>query len=198
MLTTEEKLSHFSQSVFARAQKQADTIIKAAQQAAQEQTDAFESRCLDHAYHTIQVQTRKIRRQAQEGVARQKLAVRRELFKNREAMVEAVFSDVTERLTSFRADSGYIDFLKQAIAKAETLLGTQVLNIVIDAADVTHLATLQTQYPQAQFSLNETAKTLPGGIYATDVKAGRTADFSLETLLCEEKTRFLTESGFTL
>lgn len=198
MLTTEEKLSHFSQSVFARAQKQADSVIQTAQRAASAQTEAFESRCLDSAYQAIQLQTRKIRRNAQESVARQKFEARKELFKNREAMVSEVFGNVAERLKAFRNENGYLAFLKQSVAAAETILGTSALQIELDATDASHVAELQSAFPEATVKAAEQSRALAGGIRATDTAAGRTADFSLETLLREEKTRFLAESGFTL
>ena len=198
MLTTEEKLRHFSQSVFAKAQKQADTVTQSAQRAAKVQTDAFENRCLDNAYHTIQNQTRKIRRHAQENVARQKLEARRELFKKREAMVDEVFSAAAERLAAFRASSGYLAFLKKSVAEAETVLGTTALQVTLDSADSAFVTELQSAYPDAEFKTGKTGSRLPGGLYAADTAAARTADLTLESLLRDEKTRFLAESGFTL
>ena len=198
MLTTEEKLRHFSQSVFAKAQKQADMVTQSAQKAAKVQTDAFENRCLDNAYHTIQNQTRKIRRHAQENVARQKLEARRELFKKREAMVDEVFSAAAERLAAFRASSGYLAFLKKSVAEAETVLGTTALQVTLDSADSAFVTELQSAYPDAEFKTGKTGSRLPGGIYAADTAAARTADLTLESLLRDEKTRFLAESGFTL
>lgn len=198
MLTTEEKLRHFSQSVFAKAQKQADMVTQSAQKAAKVQTDAFENRCLDNAYHTIQTQTRKIRRHAQENVARQKLEARRELFKKREAMVDEVFSAAAERLAAFRASSGYLAFLKKSVAEAETVLGTTALQVTLDSADSAFVTELQSAYPDAEFKTGKTGSRLPGGIYAADTAAARTADLTLESLLRDEKTRFLAESGFTL
>lgn len=198
MLTTEEKLRHFSQSVFAKAQKQADMVTQSAQKAAKVQTDAFENRCLDNAYHTIQTQTRKIRRHAQENVARQKLEARRELFKKREAMVDEVFSAAAERLAAFRASSGYLAFLKKSVAEAETVLGTTALQVTLDSADSAFVTELQSAYPDAEFKTGKTGSRLPGGLYAADTAAARTADLTLESLLRDEKTRFLAESGFTL
>ena len=162
------------------------------------QTDAFENRCLDNAYHTIQTQTRKIRRHAQENVARQKLEARRELFKKREAMVDEVFSAAAERLAAFRASSGYLAFLKKSVAEAETVLGTTALQVTLDSADGAFVTELQSAYPDAEFKTGKTGSRLPGGIYAADTAAARTADLTLESLLRDEKTRFLAESGFTL
>ncbi len=198
MLTTEEKLRHFSRSVFARAQKQADDTLEKARQEVKRQKDVFESKCLEQAYQTIQQKTRKTRRQMQETVAQQKLEARRALFKSREAMVDDIFAQAAARLAAFRTEDGYIQFLKDAIRQAQTALGTEHLQIFLDAADKPLLDALQAAYPSAVFTLETSEGSRLGGIRALDEAAGRTADFSVTALLRTEREHFLAESGFTL
>lgn len=198
MLTTEEKLRHFSRSVFAHAQKQADDTLEKARQEAKRQKDVFESQCLEQAYQAIQQKTCKIRRQMKETVAQQKLEARRALFKSREDMVDDIFAQAVARLETFRREDGYVQFLKDAIRQAQTALGTDHLQIFLDVADKSLLDVLQATYPSAVFTLETGERSRLGGIRALDETAGRTADFSVTALLRTERERFLAESGFTL
>ena len=56
MLSSEEKLQRFSESVYQDAQNQCNALIEEAKKKASAETDIFETECLEAAYKTIKKQ----------------------------------------------------------------------------------------------------------------------------------------------
>ena len=64
MLSSEEKLQRFSESVYKDAQNQCNALIEEAKKKAGAETDIFETECLEAAYKTIkELQTKRCRKQ---------------------------------------------------------------------------------------------------------------------------------------
>lgn len=198
MLTAEEKLQHFSQLVFSKAQNQCDEIIEQAREEAKKTVGAYENECLERAYKQIQKQIATIQKQANESVSKLQIETKKELLIRREAMMNEVFDGVLQKLGEFHDSDAYAAFLDQAIRSACELLGEGKKTVYVDTSDAERLPSLQKTFPSLDFCVTDGDDNIIGGARVLHQATHQIADNTIATRIEEQKHNFLSVSGLAL
>lgn len=198
MLTAEEKLQHFSQLVFSRAQDQCGEIIEQARAEAKKTLEAYENECLERAYKQIQKQMTTIQKQANESVSKLQIESKKELLIRREAMMNEVFDGVLQKIGEFHTSDAYAAFLEQAIQSACGLLGEGKKIAYVDASDAKHLPSLQKKFPELDFCVLDGDDSIIGGVRVLHQETRQIADNTIAARIEEQKQSFLNTSGLVL
>lgn len=195
MLTAEEKIAHFSQLVYQQSQKQYDAILEQARSEVQDKLEAYENRCLEKAYQSIQKQMTLIQKQSNESVSRLQLESKKELLKKRESMVEDVFGEVLKKIMDFKKTDAYLGYLCLAVEDAAKALENGTLTVSLDYSDKELLPRIQAKFPGYTVEILKDSDDIIGGVRVTDIASSRIVDNSIASKLNEQKEKFLNTSG---
>ncbi len=198
MLTTEEKLQHFSQLVFSQAQKQSNEMIDQARQDAKEKVELYENQCLERAYKEIQKQLVTIQRQANESVSKLQIQVKKDLLIQREALMKEIFDEVIAKIMHFKETDEYDAFLEQTIRQADDFFGKGPKTVFIDHSDEKRLPSLKKKFRDLDFVVLDETDDIIGGARILQPQTNQIADNTIAARLSEQKQNFLTTSGLVL
>lgn len=188
----EEKLGVFSKTLLNEAHKISDETEDKINKIITEKTEKKKDEFLEDAYRTIQGGIAKIRREESERVLRAENDMKREILKCREEIIDKVFSEAAEKLSSFAESDKYPEYFKKKLSEA--LLKTGEGEKVIYA--------LERDLPLAKesgFAVEAVSdQSFMGGVRVLNKDKGIIADYSFGEALSEEKSGFLQKSGLSI
>ena len=99
---------------------------------------------------------------------------------------------VREKLTAYKKDPSYEEYLERKIREAVTFAGNDKLTLYLDPSDEAHKASLE-----QKLSVTLTISAMPflGGVRAVIPEKNILIDNSFETLLNEERENFIFHGG---
>ena len=105
---------------------------------------------------------------------------------------EKLFKEVREKLTAYKKDPSYEEYLERKIREAVTFAGNDKLTLYLDPSDEAHKASLE-----QKLSVTLTISAMPflGGVRAVIPEKNILIDNSFETLLNEERENFIFHGG---
>lgn len=197
MLSPEEKLQRFSETVYKDAQGQCDAYLKEAEEKARAETEAYETGCLEAAYKAIKKQTAKIVRSASEKVSKAELKAKHEILLKRENIVNEVFADVTDKIAAYKQTTDYKNDLINSVKKAKEMCREHGIAAVYIAASDARLADDIKRMCNAEVIVSET-DDLVGGICALIASTNKMLDMSYAAKLRDAKDDFFKSGVLTL
>ena len=143
MLSSEEKLQRFSESVYKDAQNQCNALIEEAKKKAGAETDIFETECLEAAYKTIKKQMSVILRTANEKVSKAEIESKSALLLKREEIMKEVFTGVLQKVSAWKQTKDYENYLLDAAEKAKNLGGENGITVYLTSSDAQFAARIE-------------------------------------------------------
>ena len=170
-MTTEEKLQNFYNHSLDSANREAERVIGDHQKA------------LDKIFEEHKATAR---RQAEEEIAAETEKAKRDVNKTLSA------DQLHIRLTAYKKDPSYEEYLERKIREAVTFAGNDKLTLYLDPSDEAHKASLE-----QKLSVTLTISAMPflGGVRAVIPEKNILIDNSFETLLNEERENFIFHGG---
>lgn len=196
MLSTEEKLQRFSESVYQDAQNRCNELIKQAEEKASAETDAYETACLEEAYHQIKKQMAQIVRSANETVSKAEIDAKSALLLKREEIIKEVFAGVLEKIAAYKQTEAYLTDLVSAAKAAKEQGEENGITVSLSKSDA-HLASAVAEQSGANVTVSDT-DDLIGGICVLINNTNKVLDMSFAAKLRDAKEQFLKSSGLTL
>jgi len=148
---------------------------------------------LKDAYELIRGDIAKRKAAIVNDTAKKELAMRRELFGEREAIAEEVFAEARQKLKDFVSSDGYKSFLERSAKEIYDLFGDEFCVLYIAPSDEKYGETLSIILPHAEIEAD--SRITIGGVRAYCKKLGLTADDTLDTRLDDQKDWFIANSG---
>lgn len=196
MLSTDEKLKKFSESVYKDAQNQSSALKNKAKNLADAEIDAFETECLEAAYKTIKKQMAQIVRAANERVSKAETDARRTVLLKREEAIKEIFSAVNDKLAAYKNTEEYKKYLLDLSEKAKEYDVGEGVTICISKSDE-HIAGEIKNKSGVCVQVVETDDYI-GGICVFVNGTNKKIDLSFASRMEEAKEAFLSSSRLTL
>lgn len=198
MLTSEEKLQHFSQMIFKEAEQQKQAIMEQAQAECKTMRDQFETQCLETAYKTIQKKITAMQKESNETVARMQTESRQALLARREEMVREIFDAVRIRLEAFKQTQDYQTLLFDSIRAGIAEVGGDGIVVYLDHSDAHLSAAVGAEFPAADVQVLPAEDEILGGARVLCRQTRAISDRTLAARLQEEHDKFIASSGLVL
>ena len=196
MLSSEEKLRRFSESVYQDAQKQSNALIKEAEKKASAETDAFETECLETEYKTIKKQMAQILKTANEKVSKAEIDAKKTLLLKREEIIKEVFTGVRDKIAAYKQTDDYKKYLLDEAEKASKLDKGNGVTVYLSKSDARFAAAIE-ETCGVKTAVSDT-DDLIGGICVLVNNTNKVIDMSFAMRLSEAREEFLKSSGLTL
>lgn len=196
MLSAEEKLQRFSESVYKDAQNQCEVLLKEAEEKANAETDVFETECLETAYKTIKKQMTQILRSANEKVSKAEIDAKKALLLKREEILNEVFSSVLNKIAAYKQTEDYKKYLIDAVLKAKESGGKDGITVHLASSDAGYAKIIEEQCG-VNTAVSDTDDFI-GGICVLMKNSNQIIDMSFAMRLGEAREEFLKSSGLTL
>lgn len=142
-MTTEEKLKHFRAAALEEARQKSTEAIE-------EHRRALDTLYAEHAADKnrqaalqIKTETDRLKRQNNIELAKERLAIKRELSKKHEELKEKLFVEVQEQLADYMVSTKYQQLLISQIKDILKFANGQPVDIYIDPADQSRLTSLE-------------------------------------------------------
>ena len=148
---------------------------------------------LKDAYELIRGDIAKRKSAIVTDTAKKELAMRRELFTEREKIAEEVFDEARQRLVSFVSSDEYRSFLERSAKEIAGLFGNESCVLYIALSDEKYSDLMSSILPNAE--IKPDSRITIGGIKAYCKKLGITADDTLDTRLDDQREWFIENSG---
>ena len=176
-MTTEEKLQNFYNHSLDSANREAERVIGDHQKA------------LDKIFEEHKATAK---RDVNKTLSADQLHIRRKLSRKNLELKEKLFKEVREKLTAYKKDPSYEEYLERKIREAVTFAGNDKLTLYLDPSDEAHKASLE-----QKLSVTLTISAMPflGGVRAVIPEKNILIDNSFETLLNEERENFIFHGG---
>lgn len=194
---TEEKLRSFKKIVLSEAQKKSEKEIDSVEKQSNETIEQKETEYLSQAYEAIQEKIRKIRRESSEKVLQADVEARRGLLKAREEIIGKVFSEAADRVSDFRTGEKYAEWLENKIKKGLSELGEGKISASLSQSDEKCIPMLREKFPEIEFSL-EPDGDVPGGVRMNNADMKTAVDYTFETTIAAERSKFLQTGGLAI
>ncbi len=187
----EKKLDEFSQIIFSETNEKIDAINKEIEEYKTSQLTLTRQDEEEKQQRFLEKRTSQIHAQIHQTQTKMQLDAKRELIRYRNELLAEVFSNASKRLAEFAASDKYKEFLQDGIKSAlsEDEFDLNSLNLLIKPSDEELAKTLAKEYGIAEVKTDNTI-TL-GGFKLVDYKKGILSDNTLETMLSEQKKKFL-------
>lgn len=118
------------------------------------------------------------------------------LYKRRAEILEAVYSDVTEKLAEFTESKDYPEFLKHSAAECAKKLDEKSITFFVRPKDEKFSECLKEVCPSARVETDD--KIRFGGLTATDGSGKIMLDDTLDSRFEEQKVKFRGYSGLEI
>ena len=191
-MTTEEKLQNFYNHSLDSANREAERVIGDHQKALDKIFDEHKATARRQAEEEVAAETEKAKRDVNKTLSADQLHIRRKLSRKNLELKEKLFKEVREKLTAYKKDPSYEEYLERKIREAVTFAGNDKLTLYLDPSDEAHKASLE-----QKLSVTLTISAMPflGGVRAVIPEKNILIDNSFETLLNEERENFIFHGG---
>lgn len=192
-----EKLEKLSATVLRDAHSAREEIMEQTQREYDERLDKKETELLETAYSAIQKNIRSIKKDANERVLHAELDARKQLILKREEIIESVINEAKAGLVKFTESAEYENWLfeKTQTAAAETGKGRRT--VYLSRSDMRFRERIEKAAEDITVCELED-RGLTGGVRVVNEDRKVICDYTLKSLLAEQKQKFLNESGLTL
>lgn len=189
MAKLNEKLQRFEDAVISQAKHQSEEILSGVEQVKKQEISTTEDAALSSAYELIQGEVSEISVETAREISQRRFRQKQDYLLRRADLEKSVFINVKARLIDYTHTEAYKDYLKSA---AEKLSADYV------GKDVT-LKLKQDDKPLEGFvrdcfkspcTVAYTDGIAIGGIVLTDNNSGYVSDFSLDTVLTDQRDWF--------
>lgn len=191
---TNEKLSKFSLTVMAEAEKNNKEIVNRAENERQKAVEDNEIRLLEQAYESIQEAIHKINKDANEKVSRVIIHDKEKLLNNRQEVINSIFRNITDRLIAARHLDGYKTYLENLIKRGISEVGRGVITVLAESEDIQLLEEIRTE-SGLDFEIAESDDKLLGGCIIINKTKGLLCDYSFENGIKKERADFMENYG---
>ncbi len=178
------RLELFRKAINAQADAEAAEIRRQAQEEYAAAAKEKRERTANEALSEIRAERGRVSSYFKKEISRCDFDMKKAVLAHRNQLIHQLFGDIREKLAEFTKSPAYADYLKKAVEKAESDIGNADTVIYARAADISAVKRL-TSLPVEQDSSIEL-----GGICAGSTAAGLFADYTLDSRLAEEQTRF--------
>ena len=181
-MTTEEKLQNFYNHSLDSANREAERVIGDHQKALDKIFEEHKATARRQAEEEVAAETEKAKRDVNKTLSADQLHIRRKLSRKNLELKEKLFKEVREKLTAYKKDPSYEEYLERKIREAVTFAGNDKLTLYLDPSDEAHKASLE-----QKLSVTLTISAMPflGGVRAVIPEKNILIDNSFETLLNE-------------
>lgn len=152
---------------------------------------------LAEAYNIIQGKISEIRRIIKRDLSKAKLESKQELLHLREELTDSVFASIIKRLVQFVDSDDYELFLKNQAAKILADYPDPGSTIFLSEKDMRFAPAIK-NISGDNFNILSDTKIIYGGIKLLNHEKGFIVDLTIDTMLEEEREKFLITSGLTL
>lgn len=191
MLTTGEKLQHFSKIVFDQARKECDEIIKSTEDEVKKTLTEYENKSLAKAYNDIQKQLKLAKKEASRKILQVKTTKKHELIRKREEMTDELFRAVEEKILEFKKTEGYAEFLKSAAKSAVSEIQANDIVIYLDFHDAGYADMIRQEFKNAEVKILDEDDSIIGGVRVISENSSQAAENTLASCLVKERDKFL-------
>lgn len=140
------KLDKFSNTIYTKATKEKEDIIKKAEKNRTKALKEKELGCLEEAYLNIQHSIRSIDQQKKEMVSKALMEQKKSLLNRREEIIEKVFNLAKNKLKEYTLTEEYKSYLFQTIEANVKQIGHGDINIIISRNDEKYLPELKERF----------------------------------------------------
>lgn len=122
-------------------------------------------------------------------LAKKELALRNELFYERQTLADKIFDEAKQKLVAFTETDDYTRFLGRSLAEIKVKCGTARCDIAIAPSDEDKRGLIKDVFPDAQITVDP--HILIGGIKANCPELGILMDDTLDSRLEEQRGWFI-------
>ena len=187
------KESKFLDAINKYAESQKAQITKEIEDYKNTRIEQATEQGLKDAYELIRGDIAKRKAAIVNDTAKKELAMRRELFGERESVAEEVFDEARQKLKDFVSSDEYKSYLERSAKEIYDLFGDESCVLYIAPSDEKYIETLSFILPNAEIKTD--SRITIGGIKAYCKNLGLTADDTLDTRLDDQKDWFIANSG---
>ncbi len=186
------RLELFRQAIETQADAEAAEITRQAEEKFSTLAKEKSERSANEALSEIKAERGRISAKFKKEISRCDFDMKKAVLAHRSELIEQLFADIREKLSDYTKIPAYTDYLRAAADKAKESLGGDGTVLHARAADIDALKAV-TDLPAEQDNSIEI-----GGITAENSAAGLFVDYTLDSRLAEEKTRFSGRSELRL
>lgn len=187
-----DRLELFRQAINNQADAEAAEIIRQSEEKFAAIAKEKSERSANEALSAIRAERGRIAAKFKKEISRCDFDMKKAVLAHRNELIEQLFSEIREKLAEYTKTSAYSDYLKNAISKAESAVGSSGTVIYARAADLDAVKKLTALPVEPDNSI------AIGGICAGNAAGGLFADFTLDSRLADEKTQFSGKSELRL
>lgn len=185
----EEKLQKFSQSIFAKATKEKEDIVRRAEYAKENCIKEKELMYLEKAYTHIQESIRDIDREKEEMVSKAHMEQKKVLLECRENINKEVYDIAKSKLKEYTLTDAYKDSFMEDLHKDMSLMGDGDIQITINSADESFAKDCADKYG-AQVKIYDGQEDIIGGWIIENKSNRRYVDHTLLEKLNDRFSKF--------
>ena len=191
----EDKLELFEQEIMQRAQAQRDAILKEAEQMKRDALGQEENRLLDESFHRIQSQIDEIKTENIKEISRETLALKKELFKQREQYLSQMIAEARVELGSFAKSERYEAYFLGKIRELAASWKLEGSTIKVRPEDTAFEPRIREIYGDCAVEADAGAVSR-GGAVLVNRERGVEVDLSLDAALAGQREWFYRGSNF--
>ncbi len=191
-----DKLELFEQKIMQKAAAERAEILRLAQEAKRAELEKEESRLLEELYHKMQEQISEIKTNNIKEISHETLALKKELYRQRERYVDEMLARTRAGLVSFAGSADYEAFL---LKKIESFAGEYKFDgsiIKVRSADLPFADKIKAIYGDCTVEADDASVAI-GGAILLNRRHGIEVDLSLDQALDEQRAWFYNQSSFS-
>lgn len=193
-----EKIAGFTQLVISDAGKKRDELLEQIDETKREKMRRLQEDIRSSADAEMKRKIDNIRKENNEKILRTETALKKRLLMKREGMVAEIMEGVREKLADFTNSSDYEPWLEEKISAAIGEVGEGSISVSVSAADAERYGErLRAAFKDVSFA-EDSAKDSAGGVVVLNTDKNICVDYSFDTLLEDEESRFLQKSGLNI
>lgn len=190
-MAEEVKFLRFLDAVYKTAEENANAMISEIQQAKAAALRQFKKTTRENAEYTYQREMQKAKVALSAEFSHTETELKEELFRQREALTEKVFSEVKLRLQIFTKTEAYLPFLKEKATELAYAL-PEGAELILRPDDMLYAEEVRQAFGK-ECNVTADARILLGGIFARcDTLV---ADNTLDTAVEQQREQFIRCSG---
>lgn len=193
MYSSDDKLEKFAHTIYHKATREKQDILKRVEKQKEKALKAKELECLEQAYTGIQSGIRHIDKEKNEIVSRAIMDGKRQVLKHREEIVGQVFESVKKKIRAFTQTDEYKELLFSMIKTNLKTMGEGKVKIFIDNNDAAYLEELNSMF-DGQVAIDESGEELLGGCIMMNETNKRYLNDTLIDRLNERRQQFMSET----
>lgn len=188
-----KKTSSFLRAINKYAQQQSEEIRLEVEEFKKQEIEKATKEGIKDAYTLIQKEISVRKSQIVSEIAKREQESRKELFLQRNEIVEKVFSDAEQKLLAYTQTQDYIDYLKKSVQEMSALFNNNGCVIYVKENDTDKADIIKAIIPDCEIKSDNSI--ILGGIKGYCEKMSVVADDTLDTKLDDQRVWFAENSG---